>query len=289
MPTARTPEAAMALLARETRWRRGAVPRMLGGHRVEPGFRVIADGRFLLLCESGYGYFYQPGEGITIERPDGADPDEETLWLNGSVYAAVACLNGFLPFHASAVAHEGRVFAFSGPGGAGKSTLAAALGARGFPLFCDDTLVIDLAETAAVRCMPGHKRLKLREDALALTGAVPEQPVGADTGKHYAAPLAGTVREPLPLDTLVFLEEGPEPRWEPIHGAERFARLEDDHHTQKLFADAALSSRAELFALRARIAGQVRMARLVRPRSRDGFAASLKLALAQIREPETTA
>lgn len=279
----------MALLARETRWQRGPVPRALDGHAVEPGFRVIADGCFLLRCDTGYGYFYEPGAGITIERPEGADPDEEQLWLNGSVYAAVASLNGFLPFHASAVAHDGRVFAFSGPGGAGKSTLAAALGARGFPLFCDDTLVIDLAEREHVRCMPGHKRLKLREDALALTGAVAEQPVGADTGKYYAAPLAGTAREPMRLDTLVFLEEGPEARWEPIRGAERFARLEDEHHTQQLFADAALSTRGELFALRARIAGQVRMARLVRPRSREGFVASLELAAAQIHEAESVA
>ena len=105
-------------------------------------------------------------------------------------------------------------------------------------------------------------------------------------GKNYAAP----PREGPRAAALVRwdLEEGPR-RAGTIHGAERFARLEDDHHTHRLFLDAALPTRAELFALRARIAGQVRMARLVRPRSREGFAASLELATAQIREPETTA
>jgi hypothetical protein len=145
-------------------------------------------------------------------------------------------------------------------------------------------LLVDLATTDRVLAMPGHKRLKLREDAFALTGATPVQPVGADTGKHYALPLAGDVGQPLTFDTLVFLAEGPELAWEPITGAERFARLEDDHYTQEIFAEAARPERAELFALRARLAGQLRMARLTRPRSSEGFAASLELAAERIRE-----
>lgn len=284
MASTRYPEQAMAVLARETAWHYGAVPHRLAGVQVAPGFRCIADGCFLLRCESGYGYLYQPGQGITIERPDQADPDEEILWLNGSVYAGVACLNGFLPLHASAVAHNGRVFAFTGPGGAGKSTLAAGLGGLGFPLFCDDTLLVDLADTDRVLAMPGHKRLKLLGDALALTGARPVQPVGAETGKHYAEPLAGHVGQPLCLDTLVFLADGPDLAWEPITGAARFAMLEDDHHTRDIFTEAVRPTRTELFALRARLAGQMRMYRLVRPRSREGFAASLALAAEQIRE-----
>ena len=280
----RSPEQAMAVLARETAWQYGKVPHSLAGIDVPPGYRAIADGCFLLRCESGYGYLYQPGSGITIERPAHADPDEEILWLNGSVYAGVACLNGFLPFHASAVAQNGRVFAFTGPGGAGKSTLAAGLGRIGFPLFCDDTLLVDLSVTDRALAMPGHKRLKLREDALALTGAVPVQPVGAGTGKHYAHPLAAEVGLPLPFDTLVFLAEGPELAWEPITGAARFAMLEDDHHSQEIFAESVRPTRAELFAMRARLAGQLRMARLTRPRSPEGFAASLALAAQRITE-----
>ena len=277
MVAQRTPAESLALLARETRWQYGAVPDSLGGVQVLPGYRLSAAGCFLSRQESGYGFLYRPGEGITIERPVDADPDEEVLWLNGSVYAAVACLNGFMPLHTSAVAHEGRVIAFTGTAGAGKSTLAAGLGKFGFPLFCDDTLLIDLANLDQAICMPGHKRLKLLPDALALTGAVAEQPVGADTGKSYCRPLAGVVREPLPLDRLVFLAEGPDLRWAPIRGAERFVRLEDDHHTQDLFMAAHRPGRAELFALRAQLASRIAMTQLTRPRSAEGFAASLEL------------
>lgn len=283
MTAPRTPDQAMALLARETRIRYGPVPHSLGGLAVEPGFRCIADGCFLQRCDSGYGYFYQPGKGITIERPPDADPDEEALWLNGSVYTGVACLNGFLPFHASAVEHGGAVIAFTGPTGAGKSTLAAGLGQLGFPLFCDDTLIADLATTDRVICLPGHKRLKLLPDALELTGAEPVQPVGSDTGKHYALPQAGDVRQPLPLDLLVFLTDGDDLAWQPVTGAQRFAMLEDDHYTQAIFAEAVRPTREELFRLRARIASQVQMARLTRPRSREGFAASLHFVAEHLR------
>lgn len=275
----------MAKMARETAAHYGPVPQVLGGLPVEPGFRIIADGEFLLRCESGYGYHYVPGAGITIERPDDADPDEETLWLNGSVYAAVACLNGLYPVHASAVADKGQVFAFTGPPGAGKSTMVTGLGQRGLAMFCDDTLLLDLSDPEQVIALPGHKRLKLTDHALAMTGLRPEQPVGADTGKSYVAPPAGDLREPLPLADLVFLEEGPSAAWHAIEGAERFVRLADDHYTQALYHEAQRPDRSAMFALRARLAQQVRMARLVRPKSAAGFAASLDLAAHQLGLP----
>lgn len=285
----RTPEEAQSLLAAETRWKLGAVPRELDGISVAPGLRLIAGGRFLLRCESGLGYFYEPGRGITIERPDGAELEEEELWLKGSVYAGVASLNGFLPIHASAVAHGGQVIAFTGPTGAGKSTLAAGLGQRALPLFCDDTLLIDLSDPRHLVCMPGHKRLKLLDDALALTGAAAAGPVGADTGKMYARSAAGDVAAALPLGALVFLEEGPRPALIEVTGAERFARLEDDHYTQAIFLEATRPSRAALFALRARLAQSIKMARLVRPRSSTGFAASLDMAEHYITTRDTAA
>jgi hypothetical protein len=282
MTSPRTPAQAMALMARESRTRPGPVPRELGGTAVAPGFRRIADGQFLLRCESGYGYHYVPGAGVTIERPENADPDEETLWLNGSVYAAIACLNGFYPLHASAVAVNGQVHAFTGPAGAGKSTLVAGLGQRGLPLFCDDTLILDLSDPARLIALPGHKRLKLTDEALGLLGLPGEQPVGAETGKSYVAPPAGDLREPLPLASLAFLEEGGDCAWHDIKGAQRFARLEDDHYTRALYHEAKQPDRAAQFALRARLATHVRMARLVRQRSLAGFVRSLDLVIERL-------
>ena len=295
MQAARTAAESTRLMALETRVQHGPVPRNLGGHDVPPGHDIFAQGQYLLRCASGYGYYYQPGSGIMIERPAvDADPDEEFLWLNGSVYAAVACLNGLYPLHASAVEYQGRVFAFTGPSGAGKSTLVRALGQgglgqSGLPLFCDDTLLLDLSAPGPVIALPGHKRLKLTEHALGLTGLPSEQPVGAETGKSYVAPPAGAINQPLPLAALVVLADGPELAWTPIGGAQRLLVLDDDHDVQRLYASAQRPSRAELFARRSQIAAHVIMARLIRPRDDHRFAASVALAREQIIQSGTPA
>ena len=283
-----TTHPAMALMARETRWEHGPVPLVLGGYSVPPDHDLFVDGQYLLRCASGYGYHYRPGIGITIERPErAADPDEEFLWLYGSVYAAIACLNGLYPLHASAVEYQGKVYAFTGPSGAGKSTLVSALGQLGLPLFCDDTLLLDLSAPGPVMALPGHKRLKLTDHALGLTGLSAQQPVGAETGKSYVAPPAGATVEPLPLAALIVLEDGPTLDWNPIVGARRLLVLDDDHDVQRLYAMAQRPTRAVLFSQRSRIAAQATMARLVRPRDDHSFAATTKLALTRITQSES--
>lgn len=278
-PEVSDPAAAMRLLAHEARVRLGPVPRELDGVTVADGCHFLSGDAFLMRTGEGLNFLYRKGDGVLMEREPGCPSGDEELWLNGSVYAAAACINGFKPIHASAVMFEGRVHAFTGPSGAGKSTLVAALAARGLPMFCDDTLVLDLSDPQHIVCLPGHKRLKLTDEALALTGAERQEQVSSTIAKFYARPAAGDVREPLPLARLVFLEEGPECRMEPIAGAERFARLVDDHYTDQFFDLASSLDLKERFALQARMARQVGMARLIRPRDTARFAESVRLAL----------
>jgi hypothetical protein len=260
------PHPAIALLEAESRVRHGPVPRDLGDHPVAPGEDRLTSDAYLLRTRSGYSYHYQRGAGVTVERAAWADPLEEGLWLAGSVYSAIASIHGLLPVHASAVAWQGRVHAFTGASGAGKSTLTAALGAHGLPLFCDDTLVLDISDPGRIMCLPGHKRLKLTGEAVRLTGAVVEGHVGAMTGKFYCTPPGGIVREALPLAELAFIEDGAPLAFAPITGAERLARLNDDHFTAANFARARGLDPAGRFALFARLASAISMTRLERPR-----------------------
>jgi len=253
------------LLERETRVSYGPVPDRLFAEPLEQMSWQMERGEFLLRAEGDHYFLYRPGEGVTVHREAGADASEESLWLNGTVYAAIASMNGLLPIHASAVALNGSVFAFTGPAGAGKSTLVAGLGKHGLPMFCDDTLILDLSCPDRITCLPGHKRLKLRRDAFELTGAVREEKVSRTYDKYYAAPAAGTVGQALPIAKLIFLEEGPNPAMARISGSERFARMRDDHQTFHLFEAARQFGRAEQFAHRARLALQIEMARFVRP------------------------
>jgi hypothetical protein len=273
---------AQLLMERETRVRYGSIDFGMFGLGIEPGHNRIDADRYLLRTTVGLDYLYRKGEGITISRGEQADLSEEQLWLNGSVYSAVACLNGLTPIHASAVAHDGRVFAFTGPSAAGKSTLIAALGRLGLPMFCDDTLVLDLSDPDRIICLPGHKRLKLTPAAIELTGAKPEERVAQDLDKYYATPPAGDVAMPLPLAELLFLERGSPARIEPLSGSERFVRSHDEHYTAELFAAARQFDRTEQFEHRARLARQIPMARFVRPWDAGRFGQSVALAAQHI-------
>lgn len=271
--------AAMRLMANETCVHYGPVAQTIGGTTVAPGCSRMVAGGYLLHSDSGYRYRYRQGHGVTIERPIDPDAAEEALWFNGSVYAAVASLNGLLPIHASAVAFEGRVYAFTGPSGAGKSTLVAALGQRGLAMFCDDTLVLDLSDPAQIICLPGHKRLKLTQHALALTGLVPQEKVGAMIDKYYASPPAGEVREPLPLKQLIFLEDGADFRTEVVTGARKFALMGDDHYTRELYGLGQRLNSTDGFAIQARLASQIAAHRLIRARGQADFGRSVTLAV----------
>ena len=261
--TPKTPSQIM--MERETHVSFGQVPHSLFDDLLGEMSWQLSDDRFLLRGEGDHYFLYCRGEGLTVERGENIDVSEESLWLNGRVYSAIASMNGLMPIHASAVAFDDKVFAFTAPAGGGKSTLVAALANHGLPMFCDDTLLLDPSDSDRILCLPGHKRLKLRPDAVGLTCAVPREKVSKTVDKFYAEPAAGDVGVALPLGELVFLETGPQPVIAPIAGAERFVRMQDDHYTAHLFAEARKFDRAGLFTHLARMATQIPMARFVRP------------------------
>ena len=273
----------VALMRRETRRHYAPILPEIDGVPLPAGRHRMCGDRLLLHAESGFVMLYRKGEGVTVHRPANGDEAEESLWFNGTVYAAIASINGLYPIHASAVAHEGRVHAFTGPGGAGKSTLTAELGRRGLPMFCDDTLILDVSDPARITCLPGHKRLKLWPDAVELTGAGRQEEILAGWGKFYARPPGGTVDTPLPLASLTFLEEGEPARIEPFSGGTRIARLMDDHYTAELYLAASRPDKAQRFALLARLAQAMDMQRFIRPRDAARFAADASLVEQRIR------
>jgi len=264
-------------IKRETRVRYADVPKSLVDERLaEVSWQFTSD-EFLRRAKGEHFFHYRRGAGITVERGPETDPRDEQLWLYGSVYAAVASLNGLVPIHASAIAHAGGVYAFTGPSGAGKSTLIAALGGRGFPLFSDDTLILDLSDPDQILCLPGHKRLKLTREALELTGAKPEEKVSPTIDKFFSHPVSGTVGTALRLAELVFLVEAPEPSISPIDGSEKFVRLQDNHYTFELLAGARQFDRVAQFSHFSRLARDIRMLRFARPWDPDCFSDGVTL------------
>jgi hypothetical protein len=265
------------LLAAECETREGAIPAAIPGALRETHTFAISRDAFLLRLPNGLKFHYEKGKGVTVSRPlDMADP-EVTLFLNGSVYGAIAWINGLVPLHASAVAHDGRVYAFTGHSGEGKSTLAAALGGKGLPLFADDVLVLDLSAPAEITCLPGHKQLKLWGDAIDLTGLVAGEQVRPGITKFYSDPKAGAAAEALPLGTLFFLESAArsEPRIEAISGIERFSLAREAFYRPQFCS--VITENRVLFGIFSRLATQIAMKRFDRPRRKELFAAGVGL------------
>lgn len=259
-------------MERETRVALGSTPKQLADEPLAESSWQMCDDQFLLRGTGEHYFHYRRGRGITIARGPGTDESEESLWLNGTVYSAIASLNGLMPLHASAIAFEGSVYAFTGRAGDGKSTLVAALGALGFPMFSDDTLVLDLSDQTAIRCLPGHKRLKLTANAFDLTGALREEKVSSTVEKFYARPTAGVIRSVLPLAKLFLLEQGSECEITPISGGKRLLSMEENHYTTVLYARAQQFDRHAQFAHRARLARQMDVVSFARPFDPAGFA-----------------
>lgn len=263
--TRHDPRDTMALMRRETAMRTGPWQGSLGGIEVPPGQQILSGNKYLLVGRGGYSVHYRKGEGLTLGGYRDEFADELALYSVGSVYAAVACINGLLPLHASAVAVGGRAIAFTAPSGGGKSTLVTGLGDLGLPLFCDDTLVLDLADPDRVHALPGHRRVKLWPEAMALTGRDPAELVLPEYPKFYASPSAGDVAEPLGLGALIHLAEAAEPSLHRIAGGAAVAAFADDHYTRELYDAANPHDRRERFTLYARLARQVPVYRFARP------------------------
>jgi len=177
---------------------------------------------------------------------------------------------GRLTLHASAVALEGRVLAFVGETGRGKSTLAAGLHKGGSELLTDDGLVVDAGDhhVAALATYTGL-RLWPSSIADAADPALRQSQLAHYMDKRRLAPPTRDVPVPRPLAAIHILalpSEGDDPgeiRVERISG--RDACIELIRHTFQLdLGDRVRTTR--LLAAAGEVAEQVPVFRLTYPR-----------------------
>jgi len=161
-------------------------------------FSLSRDGRFVACHDAGC---------------DRDDPTVRHLALD-QVMPLAWKLRGGEALHASAVAIEGRVSAFFGPTGAGKSTLAASFVAAGYRLVSDDCLAL-LAPRgdAPLEVRPAYAGLRLWPDSLPLVGELGgeiTQVAGYATKQRWKAAGANHFAAGrLPLHRLYRLERSP--------------------------------------------------------------------------------
>src|SRR5262245_38064000 len=126
-------------------------------------------------------------------------------YLIGPGLGVAIVQRGRLVLHASAVRMDGRVLAFCGEAGCGKSTLAAALVGEGAELIGDDVLPVGVADEVTVG--PGLPLVKLWPDAADMLSIPPNELAVLDplTGKLRRDVHEGHIADPVELDAVVIL------------------------------------------------------------------------------------
>jgi hypothetical protein len=113
------------------------------------------------------------GTQIWARWADGATWEDTLTYLLGPVIGLVLRLQGITCLHASAVAVDGHAIALVGPGGAGKSTTAAAFAKQGYPVLSDD--IVTLREHANhFMVQPGYPYLCLWPDSVKNLYGIPD-------------------------------------------------------------------------------------------------------------------
>jgi hypothetical protein len=182
---------------------------------------MLSDGNELVIerGESG-GLLFSYGQLAQFRF----DPEAGRLCCSPSQLAALewqrVLLNRVLPhvslafgreaLHAAAVQTPVGVVAIAAPGGAGKSTLAAAMVRRGHRFFCDDILVLAGGE-GAVEAHPGAPHMSL--DAPGEAGGVALLPKSGSTlaildGERWVTVGEHVVGRPDKVAAVVLLERG---------------------------------------------------------------------------------
>jgi hypothetical protein len=160
-----------------------------------------------LINSSRYGRFRVAHDGTHV-RCAPTDPSDWYWWgvLIGQVLPLIAVLHRLEVLHASAVAINGRAFAFSGAPGAGKSTLAINLALGGAELLSDDVTALR-ADGERVIAEPGAALVNLRDDQAEQLERLGTNGLGEIVGQSNKVHLrADRLAPPAPLGALYLLD-----------------------------------------------------------------------------------
>jgi hypothetical protein len=146
--------------------------------------------QFLLRVPGVARFLIRDGREILFEAAPGHDPGDLTLFLLGSCFAALLQQRGSLVLHASAVSVQGCAMLFCGQSGAGKSTMAAMLCERGYPLLNDDVCSLRPSPQGGYTVTPDGRMLKLWAQSVEFLELKSRRgpAVRSNTDKFYLAP-----------------------------------------------------------------------------------------------------
>ena len=126
----------------------------------------IAGDSFLIRVPGVARFLLTGGRDIVFELEDDAPPEDAAIFIIGTVFGILLHQRGQVVLHASAVQVGGKAVLFCGASGAGKSTMAAALGQKGYGLLTDDVCAIGADGAGALVAHSDGRNLKLWAQAI---------------------------------------------------------------------------------------------------------------------------
>lgn len=200
------------------------------------------------------------GREIRASWSDNLSCEDVALDLLGGVLGFVLRLQGIPCLHASAVAVGDRALALVGPGGSGKSTMAAALARQGCAVISDDIVTLR-DKDGLIEVHPGYSYLRLFQDSLwALHGdaALRLMPSWNKLALHLTENGYRFQRGPVPLASVYFLGEhtnaSDAPRVEPLDAQQALHQLLANLYLNQVSEP---SMRRRDFAVLARLANDI--------------------------------
>lgn len=198
--------------------RQGSVPDALDQPTHSgPNWQIAGD-RLLLEVPGVVRMLVTAGGEILFETLEGTTPDDAAIFLSGTGMGMILHQRGLLVLHASAVRVGEKAVLFCGASGAGKSTIAAALGEAGYDLVADDFAAISLRDGVAF-VEPDGRQHKLWQQAIERLdlGGRNAGAVRSNLSKFYVEPSRATDGA-LPIGGIFQLREARPPH---VAGIER--------------------------------------------------------------------
>ncbi|NOU97350.1 aldolase [Paenibacillus sp. LMG 31456] len=221
------------------------------------------------------------GNKITVSPQAGYDEEIVRLYLLGTCMGALLMQRRILPLHGSAVAIDGKAYAFTGESGAGKSTLATTFLNLGYQLLSDDVIAISFSPEQIPYVTPAYPQQKLWQESLNNFGMETSQfrSIYGRENKYCVPVTSKYYSEPLPLAGVYELikAENSKIGIRRIEKLERFQTL--FCHTYRNFLVPGLGLMDWHFNTSASILNHIDLYQLSRPAS--GFSAPQLAAIIQ--------
>jgi uncharacterized protein YlzI (FlbEa/FlbD family) len=227
---------------------------------------VVEKGKVMFEVPNTAIFLITEGQKIVVSPMIEAEEDKIRLYILGTCMGAILIQKRILPLHGSALAINGKAYAFIGDSGAGKSTLAAALIKKGYALMSDDVIPVSLSKENVPFVTSTYPQQKLWQQSLNHFGIDTDQFRSLfERETKFAVPVnANFSSEPLQLAGVfeLVISNGEDVAIEKIEGLERFRTLYN--HTFRNFLISRLGLEDWHFLESARILNQINVYKLQR-------------------------